>query len=256
MTARFPNTRVRIECVLCAVLLMAFAAGCLSNDRPHRTERDDSNVSATRSEKELGPVRLIVEVQPDKPRLSDEPQLTLTIRAPRGIRIEKPPFGEALGEFLIRDFFEPLPETDDDIEITRQIYTLEPMRAGNLTIAPIAVVWWDERPDGDQKSHTVESEALTLEVSTMLADEAPSLANLAVRLAPRRCPPQRARSDGGYSAPWLASDCCRRSFGGSDVAAGRQKNPNNLRRNSPGWNSRESSSKTWRPPISKPSTLN
>jgi len=146
-----------------------------SGDPDRDTESTDDVV---RSVVERGPVKVILEVAPRSPRLSDEPHLTVTIRSEPGVRIEKPPFGSALGDFLIRDFQEPVPDSDGEIQILRQVYTLEPTRAGKLTIAPIAVRFHDERPDGDGQEHTLESEALTVEVSTVLSDAAPSLADL------------------------------------------------------------------------------
>ena len=129
-----------------AALLMvaALAVGCGTTEDPSDIE-SGSLADAVRSEIERGPVKFTVEISPGKPRLSDEPQLTLAIRSQRGVRIEKPPFGEALGDFLIRDFYEPIPDVDGDTQIIRQVYTLEPTRAGKLTVAPIAVRFHDER---------------------------------------------------------------------------------------------------------------
>jgi hypothetical protein len=141
-----------------------------------------------RSEVERGPVKFTVEVSPAKPRLSDEPRLTLTLRSAKGIRVQKPPFGEALGEFLIRDFHEPLPEAEGDVEIIRQVYTLEATRAGTLTLAPIAVYFTDDRPEGDGKQHSIESEAISVEVRTVLAEEVPSLTDLRPAIGPVELP--------------------------------------------------------------------
>lgn len=158
------------------LMLVALVIGCAAPE-----DRDSDTAPAgevVRSEQERGPVKFVVEISPAKPRLSDLPQLTLTLEAAPGVRIEKPPFGEALGEFLIRDFHEPVPEVTETVERLRQVYTLEPTRAGKLTVAPIAVLFYDERPGADGKQHRIESEALTVEVSTMLGESAPTLADL------------------------------------------------------------------------------
>jgi len=164
------TTTVVAACVL-------LVAGC-AQPAGEEQSAPSSETETVRSEVERGPVQLSVEVEPAGPRLSDEPKLTLAIRSAKGVRIEKPPFGEALGEFLIRDFHEPLAESDGEYDVIRQVYTLEPTRAGKLSIAPIAVRFFDERPDGDGKQHTIESEALTVEVNSMLSEEAPTLADL------------------------------------------------------------------------------
>lgn len=176
--------------VLSGVVLLTLA-GCASTKVADKTT-SDGGAKVVRSEVERGPVKFTVEVTPAKPRLSDEPQLTLTIESQPGVRVDKPPFGEALGDFLIRDFDEPVPDVVGDTEIVRQIYTLEPTRAGKLTIAPIAVRFVDERPKGDGQEHTIESEALTVEVSTELGDEAPSLADLRPGAGPVELPARGA----------------------------------------------------------------
>ena len=66
-------------------------------------------------------------------RLSDEPTLTLEIDySARESPSSKPEFGSALGEFVIRDFREPLPRVEGDRQVLQQIYTLEPTRAGKI----------------------------------------------------------------------------------------------------------------------------
>ena len=54
--------------------------------------------------------------------------LTLTIEYERRVEVEKPPFAESLGSFIVRDFREPLVKTRESREIIQQIYTLEPTR--------------------------------------------------------------------------------------------------------------------------------
>lgn len=182
--------RLRFAPMPVVVLVLAIVGGCdaTNNDAPSDGAASDETSDVVRCEVERGPVKFTVEVSPEKPRLSDEPQLTLTIRVKRGVRIDKPPFGEALGDFLIRDFHEPVPEVDGETEVIRQVYTLEPTRAGKLTVAPIAFQFHDERPNGDGNEHTIESEALTVEVSTVLGDNAPSLADLRPAAGPVELP--------------------------------------------------------------------
>jgi hypothetical protein len=128
-----------------AVILMLFAhAGCPSQSpSPAAAPAEKTPVKAApgvaRTQIDRGLIKVTVEVQPNPARLSDEPTLTLTIDSARGVVVEKPPFGEAIGGFTIRDFREPLPETQGDREIRRQIYTLEPVQTGmpsTLTRSP------------------------------------------------------------------------------------------------------------------------
>ena len=185
------------EAAAALIMFTLLMVGCTSDDSTSQTQTEASPGDAVRSEVERGPVKFTVELVPPNPRLSDEPRLTLTLRTEQGVRVEKPPFGEALGEFLIRDFFEPPAQVDGKTEVTEQVYTLEPTRAGKLTVAPIAVQFYDEREPGSVKQYTIESEALTVEVSTMIGDQAPSLADLRPLAGP-----VALRARGGFA--WLA----------------------------------------------------
>ena len=167
------------------LIWLALVTGCDRNVAPKDQNAGNDSV---RSETIRGPVTLIVEVTPGVIRLSDEPTLTLTIKAESGVAITKPPFGESVGEFLIRDYHEPLPTAEGQVEVTRQIYTLEPTRAGTLTISPIAVRFQDNRTGGDGDEHIVESEAVQVEVSTIVGEAAPSLSDLKPPVGPVELP--------------------------------------------------------------------
>ena len=123
-------------------------------------------------------MRLSVTVDPSPARLSDEPTLTLEIAYAQGITVHKPEFGSALGEFVIRDFREPLPRIEGDRQILQQIYTLEPTRAGKFVIDPISITFLDDQAGGSGKEHTLQTEPITVEVAAAVAQEAPSLDQL------------------------------------------------------------------------------
>lgn len=171
-------------------LLLIAVSGCGGRDAVDEKSVDAPRVARTKLER--GPVIVTVEISPEPARLSDEPTLTLTIDHEQGVEVQSPPFGEAMGDFIIRDFREPLPETRDQRQILRQIYTLEPTTTGALQIDPITVTFDDARPNGDGKSHSIETEALTLNVLSVVASDAPSLADLEGFAAPIDLPPSRA----------------------------------------------------------------
>jgi hypothetical protein len=185
---------------LLLVLCCCAVAGCRSaeEDAPESAEPEPQ---VARTDLERGPLRVSVQVEPHPVRLSDEPTLTLTLDYEIGVQVEKPPFGEAVGDFQIRGFREPLPETSSEREIVRQIYTLEPMRTGQLQIDPIPVTFTDNRPEGDGKTRTVETEALVVEVTSMVDAEAPSLDDLRGPAGPVELPPPK------YSPLWLGISC-------------------------------------------------
>ncbi len=177
-------------------LVFILTAGCDRQADHLNADREVDASASLSTEVERGPVKVTVEVSPEKPRLSDEPRLTLTIRSEPGVRIEKPPFGQAMGDFVIRDFHEPVPDVDGGAEVIQQVYTLEPTRAGKLTIAPIVIRFHDERDNGDKQEHTIESEALTVEVSSIFGDDVPSLADLRPAADPVELPVN-------YASNWL-----------------------------------------------------
>ncbi|MCH2201785.1 MAG: LPXTG cell wall anchor domain-containing protein [Fuerstiella sp.] len=169
------------------LLSLTILAGCGAGE-DKVSNQDNDAADPVRTETVRGPVSLSVEVAPGVVRLSDEPTLTLTIKASPGVQITKPPFGASVGEFLIRDYHEPPPAVEVKDEVTRLIYKLEPTRAGTLTIAPIAVRFKDNRPNGDGEEYVVESEVLQVEVNTIVGEAAPSLEDLKPSLGPVELP--------------------------------------------------------------------
>ena len=97
-------------------------------------------------------------------------------------------------------FREPLPVIRGKRRIVTMIYTLEPMRAGELTVAPVAISFTDSRADGDGREHTIETEALTLTVTTVLDAEAPTLDDLRGSSGPLEIPRQL-----GGALWWIAT---------------------------------------------------
>lgn len=165
--------------------LLVFTIGCGTSDTG---SVDESTAKPVRSETIRGPVTFVVEVAPGEVRLSDEPSLTLTVLSEPGILVTMPPFGESVGEFLIRDYHEPPPAIEADREVIRQVYTLEPTQAGTLTIDPITVRFQDNRADGGGQEYSVESEALNVDVGTVVGEAAPSLEDLKPSTGPVELP--------------------------------------------------------------------
>jgi len=160
-----------------ALVALVALCGC-GRGAPTADQASAAKPKVAHSEVERGPVKLSVTVDPSPAWLSDEPTLTLEIEYAAGITVRKPEFGSALGEFVIRDFREPLPRVKDDRQILQQIYTIEPTRAGKIVIDPIGITFTDRRANGDGKQHTLQTEPLTVEVAAAVAEHAPSLAEL------------------------------------------------------------------------------
>jgi len=170
-----------------AIAVIALLCGC-SRNAPPAAEPSDQKPKVATSRVEHGPVRMSVTIDPSPARLSDEPTLTLEIAYAQGIKVHKPEFGSALGDFIIRDFREPLPRVDGDRQVLQQIYTLEPTRAGKFVIDPISIIFTDDQ-GGAEKDHTLQSEPITVEVAAAVAAEAPSLDQLHGPADPLPLPP-------------------------------------------------------------------
>jgi hypothetical protein len=165
------NTAI-IGVVLAAICILP---GCATKSA---AELDTASAKPARSEVQRGPVRVTVEVQPARAKLSDEPLLTLTIDAEEGVVVQKPPFGSTLGGFNIRGCREPLPKISNGHEVIQQIYTLEPTEAGRLRIEPISVTFTDRRPNGDGRTQSVATEPISVEITSIVGDKTPSLGEL------------------------------------------------------------------------------
>ena len=116
MTSLYRPIRVVFICGVVALMW-----GCQTKPGNTGADSEAQDDRVARSEVELGPVRVTVEVEPAEARLSDEPTLTLIIRSEEGVDVVKPPFGESLGDFVIRDFREPLPEVLPMAERSRAV---------------------------------------------------------------------------------------------------------------------------------------
>jgi len=159
--------------------------GC-GGDETAQTAGQDAETA--RTERVLGPVKVIVEVSPREPRLSDDPTFTLTVEFEEGVDVTLPPFGNSLGDFVIRNYRKPLPEVRGRHRVIRQVYELEPVRTGEHLIHPVAIPFVDNRPKGDGEEHVAETEGLTVIVKSVLGEEVPSLADLKPAEEPKELP--------------------------------------------------------------------
>ena len=192
-----PSRRRGQICLALVALVLANLPACA---RQAASPTKAEEVGTAQTVLRRGPVTVHVEVSPEPARLSDEPVLTITIEAETGIQVQKPPFGDGIGDFLIRDFREPLLEVRDNREITRQIYTLEPTTTGSLLIDPIPIVFHDHRPHGDGKEHRIETEPLEVSVLSVVEGELPSLDDLAGMADPLQVEAPRNWGVAGWAA--------------------------------------------------------
>ncbi len=125
---------------------MAFAAGC--GRMPGKEGATPESSGALERKAEKGPVKLLVRVSPREPRLSDLVEMEVTVQSEPGVEIKPPAFGQAVGEFLVRDYSE-LPPDASTPNVRRFHYQLEPAHAGKHLIRSVAIEFIDKRPGSE-----------------------------------------------------------------------------------------------------------
>jgi hypothetical protein len=160
-------------------------AGCVSREGGDAGSVGD----AIERSAEKGPVKLFVRVQPREPRLSDLVEMDLIVESQPGVEIKPPAFGQAVGDFLIRDYSERPPEKGS-ANAHRFHYQLEPAQAGKHLIRSVSIEFVDRRPnsEGSGEPVMIETDPLEVNVTSELGDEAPSLVNLEPMLPPEPLP--------------------------------------------------------------------
>ncbi len=147
-----------------------------------------------RSEVERGPVRVTVEVQPLEGAAFRRAVLTLTIDTEEGVAVEKPPFGRTLGGFDIRDLREPLPKIDNGREVTpADLHAGADRNRASCGSTRSASRSPTAAPTATAQAHTVETEPLSIEVTSQVGDKTRRLATCVRRPGPSELPSHVAR---------------------------------------------------------------
>jgi len=179
--------RLAGRCLL-VVLVPVAVAGCGVGDRKdHASSAAQGDAIERTAEK--GPVKLSVRVWPRAPRLSDLLQMEVRVESQPGVEIKPPAFGQAVGDFLIRDYSERPPEAGTAGQ-RRFHYELEPAHAGKHLIRSVAIEFVDKRPGSERSGEPalIETEPLEVNVTSELGNEAPSLAKLQPMVPPQAVP--------------------------------------------------------------------
>lgn len=179
---------VRSILLMGALCVYVLLAGCTSNP----TDALSSAIPTDAVERvtEKGPVKLIVHIWPSVPRLSDLVSMEIEVQYAQGVEVKPPAFGQAVGDFLIRDYSGKQGNSTDATEssqVRRFRYQLEPTHAGKHLIRAIAVEFIDKR-EGSENFNSptiVESEPIEINVTSELGDAIPSLAALEPMFPPQ-----------------------------------------------------------------------
>ncbi len=175
-------------------------------------------------------MKLSVRVSPREPRLSDLVEMDVTVESQAGVEIKPPAFGQAVGDFLIRDYSER-PPAAGDANTRRFHYQLEPAHAGKHLIRAVSIEFVDRRPNSEGRGEPalIETEPLEVNVTSELGDAAPSLANLEPMLPPEPVP-------GASRAAWVlgvAAACVLAIVAGLVLLRRRKRRPIEAPRQSP-----------------------
>ncbi len=177
------------NCANWALILFLFAVvGCMpERGSKGRVERPVAESIILRSEK--GPVDLQIRLWPKEPRLSDLVELEIEVGAEADVVVRPPAFGDAVGDFLVRDYSERTPRKGTEkSKPNRRLfyYQLEPVFTGVHLIRSIAIEFTDNRENSEKKTESVwiESEPIEVKITSEIGDQVPSLSNLEPMVSP------------------------------------------------------------------------
>jgi hypothetical protein len=171
------------------LLVLITLVGCERNGTSPSTSATSRDALVRSTEK--GPVKLTIRVTPPEPRLSDLVDLEVEVIAQQGVEVFPLTFGQAVGDFLVRDYSEKklvLPNPQPGGPSTHRFrYQLEPVHAGRHLIRSLTIEFVDNRPNSEARGQTslIESEPLEVQVTSELGDTQPNLADLQPMLPPR-----------------------------------------------------------------------
>jgi hypothetical protein len=146
-----------LAAIACAIAWLALLAGCGEQGKEEAAAPAPASQGISRTT-EIGPVRAVVTLAPEKPVLGDPLTLTLEVTAEPGVEIEMPAFGEALGRFQIVQFVPREQRGADGKAVLAQTYTLQAPMSGRQRIPPLQVELVDRRghsAQGAQGAQTV-----------------------------------------------------------------------------------------------------
>ena len=162
--------RVRVSfsgAIIYGVLAVALFA-CASADTSEKLTQDQFEIE---KEYQRGPLTWWVRASRKEISIAEKLTLVLETRVSEGYEVNLPQFGEKLEQFGVHDYRAPLPTLiEDGVLKVEKRYVLEPFLSGEYTIPPMEVTFWKREGD-DGTKHTVESEAITISVRSLLPED-------------------------------------------------------------------------------------
>ena len=163
----FGNAREVFALLVC--LLAMAGAGC-QNAADKTVSGEDVGI---RKEYQRGPLIFTVTLSQDQITIAERVSLQLEVKVEEAYEVQLPEFGEKLEQFGIVDYVAAAPRlVGEGLVVYTRSYELEPFLSGDYEIPPMKVSFW--KPE-EEKRHEVESEALTVQVSSLLPEKAAEL---------------------------------------------------------------------------------
>lgn len=176
-----------LQIVNLVLVTLVVLIGCNRSD--NESKPATAGADAIRRVTEKGPVKLTVSVTPPEPRLSDLVEMDVQVTAEPDVDIRPPAFGEAVGDFLVRDYTERTAKTSENGETHTRLfhYQLEPVHSGIHLIRSVAIEFVDNRDSSEAKGKAalIESDPIEIKVISEFGNEVPDLANLEPMLPPK-----------------------------------------------------------------------
>jgi hypothetical protein len=140
--------------VAALIILVVAAGGC---HRKRAAPKDASSPTTISKTSESGPVKATVTLDPAKAHLGDRLHLLVSVEAKPGVRVEMPPFGEALGRFAILAFVPRSETKPDGTTVATQRYELDAPMSGRQRIPSLRIQFDDQELLTEQLAVDVES---------------------------------------------------------------------------------------------------
>jgi hypothetical protein len=157
--------RSQVSLVLAVVCVLA--SGCKKKSGAEAVVNSAGTIVRA---SESGPLKVTVALAPEKPRLGDRIQLTLTVEVKPGARVEMPAFGEALGRFAILAFVPREERRSDGTNVYIQRYELDAPMSGNHRI-PSLRIQYGTSSDGGVGFEELLTEQLAVTVTSPVTED-------------------------------------------------------------------------------------
>jgi hypothetical protein len=157
-TQRETIGRRRWESVVPSALAILLALSLFACEESSQTPEEVSTSeepNAITQEKERGPLKVTLRLEPKNPTFAERIRYTITSHAARGVDVTMPSPGENLGHFIIKDFESPpARENNDGTMEWQQVYVLEVVTSGEYVIPETRVAFVDRRDELAEKDNT------------------------------------------------------------------------------------------------------